>query len=124
MAYARSDHHHDRDAAVVEATGARAAFERLGAGADADAASEFLRSLGVRGRTGRKRPGDLSDREREVLRLVSLGLSDAEIGERLHISRKTVGHHVSSILAKLGVRGRTEAAAYAVINGLAEPAAE
>jgi DNA-binding CsgD family transcriptional regulator len=124
LAYARACLPGDRDTATIEAAAALTAFERVGAGGDADAASEFLRLIGVRGRTGRKRPGRLSDREVEVLRLVSIGLSDAEIGERLHISRKTVGHHVSSILAKLDVRSRTEAAAYSVLHVFTEPAAE
>jgi DNA-binding NarL/FixJ family response regulator len=112
----------DVPVAITEARAALAAFDRLGAVADADAAAAFLRKLGVRGRTGPKDHRSLSAREREVLRLVALGLSNHEIAERLYISPKTAGHHVSSILAKLGLRSRTEAAAYAAVHLHAEPA--
>ena len=54
--------------------------------------------------------GGLSERENEVLRLVSDGLTDREIGRALGISPRTVGRHVGSILAKLGARNRSEAA--------------
>ena len=99
--------------AVAEARSALEAFERLGAKGDADAADALLRSLGAPGRTGPKRVGVLTRREQEVLRLVGLGLSNPEIAQRLFISRKTAAHHVSSVLAKLGVRNRAGAIAYA-----------
>lgn len=99
--------------AVAEARSALGAFERLGAGGDADAADALLRSLGATGRTGPKRVGVLTRREQEVLRLVGLGLTNPEIAQRLFISRKTAAHHVSNVLAKLGVRNRAGAIAYA-----------
>ena len=58
-------------------------------------------------------------REREVLALVCQRLTDAEIGERLFISRRTVSTHVAHILAKLGANNRREAAALAVQQVLA-----
>ncbi|MGH2825668.1 MAG: LuxR C-terminal-related transcriptional regulator [Actinomycetota bacterium] len=116
MGLARTLVESDRGVAISEARAALAAFERLGAVPDADAASAFLRDLGVKGRTGPKNLELLSKRELEVLRLVAQGLSNPEIAERLFISTKTAGHHVSNILSKLGLRSRTEAAAYAAIN--------
>jgi ATP/maltotriose-dependent transcriptional regulator MalT len=106
--------------AVAEARKALAAFEGLGAAADADAAAALLRSLGVAARTGPKHVGVLTKREGEVLGLVGLGLSNPEIARRLVISRKTAAHHVSSVLAKLGLRNRAEAVAYAT-RTLPEP---
>jgi DNA-binding NarL/FixJ family response regulator len=113
----------NRPLAISEARAALAAFDRLGAIPDADAAAAFLRELGVRGRTGPKNLEVLTKREIEVLRLVAQGLSNGEIAERLFISIKTAGHHVSNILSKLGLRSRTEAAAFASIHLPSEPAA-
>ena len=67
-----------------------------------------------------QRPGDLSEREVEVLRLVAAGFSNPQIATSLYISRKTAEHHVSNILAKLGVTTRTEAAAAAVRLGVVD----
>jgi DNA-binding NarL/FixJ family response regulator len=101
------------EAAIDHARRALATFTRLGAAAHADRVAALLRSLGVSARTGARGPGALSPREQEVLRLVAAGLSNPEIAGRLHISRKTAAHHVSSILTKLDLRNRTEAAALA-----------
>ena len=62
----------------------------------------------------------LSGREREVLALVAMGRTNREIGERLFISQKTVGVHVSNILSKLEVSGRVEAATVAIRLGLTD----
>ncbi|WP_436499653.1 LuxR C-terminal-related transcriptional regulator [Actinokineospora sp. HUAS TT18] len=100
--------------AVVEAQAALKTFEGLGAVNDADRAAALLRDLGVRGRTGPKDVGLLTERERQVLGLVAQGLTNREIGARLYLSAKTVGHHVSAVLRKLGVKTRTEAASRVV----------
>jgi DNA-binding NarL/FixJ family response regulator len=54
-------------------------------------------------------PGGLAARQLDVLDLVAQGLTDAEIGQRLFVSTRTVDHHVSAVLAKLGVATRREA---------------
>jgi DNA-binding NarL/FixJ family response regulator len=63
----------------------------------------------------------LTAREREVLAEIARGRSNREIARALVLSEKTVKTHVSSILVKLGVADRTQAALHAVRNGLAEP---
>jgi DNA-binding NarL/FixJ family response regulator len=103
----------DRAVAAAEARAALDVFDRLGARPAADAAASLLRTLGARGRTGPKHVGVLTQREREVLELLGVGLSNTEIAARLYISPKTASHHVSNVLAKLGVRNRAEAAVVA-----------
>lgn len=97
--------------AVEEARAALHAFGQLGAKRDIDETAALLRSLGVRGPTGPKDLGQLTQREREVLELIAEGLTNAEIATRLFVTVKTAGNHVSNVLVKLGVRSRTEAAA-------------
>lgn len=62
---------------------------------------------------------DLTDREREVLGCLGAGLSNAQIGSRLHIGETTVKTHVSRVLTKLNLRSRVQAAILAQENGLA-----
>jgi DNA-binding CsgD family transcriptional regulator/tetratricopeptide (TPR) repeat protein len=89
---------------------------RLGARPAADVVARRLRELGVRRLPRRPRrataanPAGLTARELEVLALLAADLRNAEIAARLHIAEKTAGHHVSAVLAKLGVRSRHEAA--------------
>jgi DNA-binding NarL/FixJ family response regulator len=99
--------------AVEEARSAQAAFRDLGAARALDAAAAVLRELGTGTAPRARVQGELSAREQEVLALVAEGMSNARIAQALYISEKTAGHHVSRILAKLGVRNRGEAAAYA-----------
>jgi DNA-binding CsgD family transcriptional regulator/tetratricopeptide (TPR) repeat protein len=103
-----------REAGVAEAKLALRSFEQLGARPDADAAAALLRELGVTGRSRARSTGQLTTREAEVLSLLAGGCTNAEIAERLVVSRRTAEHHVASILSKLDLRTRAEAAAYAV----------
>lgn len=105
----------------------RQAYEelsRLGANAVAHKVALRLRDLGSpipRGPrpTTRSNPHGLTEREWEVAGLLALGLSNAEIADRLVVSPKTVGHHVSAVLAKLGVQRRAEVAA--ALGGIGAP---
>ena len=99
------------------------AFERLGADAAAAVARQTLRSHGVKAvprgprATTRSDPHGLTSREQEVLALAQ-DLPNQEIARRLFISEKTVGHHVSAILRKIGVSSRAAAAREATRIGL------
>jgi DNA-binding CsgD family transcriptional regulator/tetratricopeptide (TPR) repeat protein len=105
---------------------ALAELERLGARPAVALVSRRLRGLGVRGLARgprpatRANPANLTARELEVLALVAEGLRNAEIAQRLVISAKTVDHHVSAILAKLGVHTRREAAKAAARLGIGD----
>jgi DNA-binding CsgD family transcriptional regulator len=124
LALARALANTEPDTAVEEARQALRAFEDLGATHDTDQAAALLRSLGVAGRTGPKLVGELSNREIEVLRLLSEGLTNAEIAARLYISTKTVATHVGNLFAKLQLRNRAEAAAFAHRHLAADPATD
>jgi DNA-binding NarL/FixJ family response regulator len=69
--------------------------------------------------SGASTPDDLTAREVEVLGLIAIGRSNADIATALSISLNTVATHVRNILAKTGCANRTEAAAYAMRQGLA-----
>lgn len=95
---------------------ALALLDQLGAAPAARIARRRLRALGARdvqrGRNSRTRgdPLGLTAREREVLDLLALQLSNRAIADRLHRSERTVENHVAALLGKLGVASRTEAA--------------
>jgi DNA-binding CsgD family transcriptional regulator len=100
------------------------ALQQLGARPAARIIARRLRERGVRGvprgpqpRT-RENPAGLTARELEVLGLVAEGLRNAQIAQRLVVSEKTVGHHVSAVLRKLDVSTRGEAGAKALRLGL------
>jgi DNA-binding CsgD family transcriptional regulator len=102
-------------------------LQQMGAAAAAAIVARRLRALGVRAipRGPRQRtvanPAGLTARELEVLTLLAEGKRNAQIAERLVVSQRTVDHHVSSILRKLGVSNRGEAAAAAARLALGGP---
>ncbi|GAA4677284.1 AAA family ATPase [Pseudonocardia yuanmonensis] len=93
-------------------------LDRLGARAAAARVRAQLRGLGVRQvprgarAATRAHPAGLTPRQAEILELVAAGRTNTEIAAQLVLSIRTVDHHVSAILGKLGVAGRREAAAY------------
>jgi DNA-binding CsgD family transcriptional regulator len=99
----------DEDSARSELGVAGGSFAELGV---APGVSEVDRLL------GRVRPGGLTEREVEVLRLVAEGRSNPDIAQALVLSQKTVERHLSNIFTKLDVPSRTAAAAYAHEHGL------
>ena len=105
---------------MVEAQRALATFDRLGAKALANRTEGLLRSLGSGTRGISRAPeaalSGLAARERDVPALLGEGLTNADIAARLFISAKTAEHHVGRVPTKLGVRSRTEAAAFATAH--------
>jgi DNA-binding CsgD family transcriptional regulator len=99
-------------------------FDRLGAGPAGSRLRRELRAAGVtnlpRGprKSTRSNAAGLTRREFEVLWLLEQTLRDAQIARQLHLSVKTVGHHVSAILAKLGAQSRVHAVSIASALGL------
>jgi DNA-binding SARP family transcriptional activator/DNA-binding CsgD family transcriptional regulator/tetratricopeptide (TPR) repeat protein len=98
----------------VDLREARAMFQRLDAPVLVERVDAKLRAIGAKVPRGprtstRTNLGGLTDRELDVLDLLDAGLRNAEIAQQLCLSEKTVGHHVSAILAKLGASSRLEA---------------
>jgi DNA-binding CsgD family transcriptional regulator len=102
-------------------------LEQLGAGPLGAIVRQRLRERGVRGiprgprSSTRENPVGLTSREIQVLTLLVRGHTNTELANRLHVSTRTVDHHVSSILEKLDVRSRTEAVAAAFGLGIVKP---
>ena len=99
----------DEDSAAAELAVARHGFAAVGAAPGVQQVDKLL---------GRARPGGLTEREIEVLRLVAEGRSNPDIARALVLSHKTVERHLSNIFTKLDVPSRTAAAAYAHEHGL------
>ena len=99
-------------------------FEMTGAEPAAKHARRQLRELGVKGiprgphESTRSNSAGLTRREIEIVQLLSDGLRNNEIAERLFLSPKTVDHHVSSVLSKLGVKARAQVRSEAERRGL------
>jgi DNA-binding CsgD family transcriptional regulator/tetratricopeptide (TPR) repeat protein len=98
-------------------------LDGLGATAVRDAVLRRRHALGLRSprtlrRTTRQNAGLLTSREVEVLQLVAGGLSNLEVAQRLYISERTVGHHMSAALRKLGQSTRARAVAEALRMGI------
>ncbi|NML32298.1 helix-turn-helix transcriptional regulator [Paraburkholderia antibiotica] len=113
-AYGQGD---ERDAAVTELLGAGERFAAIGALREAAAAARELRRFGLRPTFGvpRRASGQsVSAREKEVIAHIAKGLSNKEIAARLALSELTIETHVKNILRKLGLRSRTQVAAYAM----------
>jgi DNA-binding NarL/FixJ family response regulator len=117
--YERAEALADGDGPAIEE--ALEIFLGLGAAPAADRVRQRLRRLGIRRRGARAatrgHPAGLTPREAEILALIAEHLSNPAIAERLFVSAKTVEHHVSALLAKLGAASREEAAALAHRQG-------
>lgn len=97
------------DDAAREARAALDVFDKLRATPSADEARAFLQSIGARLPSVQTPAGlhGLTERELEIVQLVSQRLANKEIGVKLHISARTVGTHLANIFDKVGVRDRT-----------------
>jgi DNA-binding CsgD family transcriptional regulator len=115
--------------ALPELTAARQALELVEAIGAPATRQALLRDRHARGlavprgprAASRANPSGLTRREIDVLRLLAGGLSNAEVANSLFLSEKTVGHHVSSVLHKLGEPTRSRAVATAIRQGIVTP---
>ncbi|MBP1683369.1 MAG: transcriptional regulator, LuxR family, partial [Ignavibacteriaceae bacterium] len=93
-------------------------FEKLGASATVQFIKQRMRESGIKSipkgprQSTKENPSGLTQRELEVLKLVSHGLSNSDIARELFISPKTVDHHISAVFSKLNIHSRIEAASY------------
>lgn len=98
----------DKDSAEIEFDAARWTFQKLGAMCDLSKMDPFIQNTSSDDHTH-----GLTPRELQILRLLTTGITNKEIGKDLYISERTVDRHVSNILAKLNVPSRAAATAYA-----------
>lgn len=106
-----------RAAALADLAAARVTCARLGAAHELALIDTLVSQAASEGASARR--GTLTPRERQVIALIAQGYSNREIAEALIIAEKTAEVHVSNILGKLGFSSRSQAAAYAVEQGLA-----
>ncbi len=85
-------------------------YTQLGPGLFEKAVSNFSASVPVQPTTLPPELTELTPREREVLRLIAVGANNREIAQFLYISERTVKNHITSILSRLNLRDRTQAA--------------
>ncbi len=109
-----------RAAASPSEAAARLRAEATAGRLDGDAVAAVLDAAGHRTGIRRPRPCELTERQVEVLRMLAAGRSNAQIAERLVISRRTAEHHVQDVYAKIGVSTRAGAALFAMEHGLAD----
>jgi DNA-binding NarL/FixJ family response regulator len=105
----------------IDAVRAAAAGDRLLGPATTRHLIERYLSAGAPTRQAPRELQSLTEREREVLRLVAAGLSNQELAVHLHIGEGTVKTHVARMLAKLGCRDRVQAVVYAYEHGFVRP---
>jgi DNA-binding CsgD family transcriptional regulator len=118
MYHAKTEPRPHRPALSPEDAAAALRAEVMAGRLDGKAVDAVLRAAGHRVRRRHAWPAGLTPREVEVLRLVTYGLSNREIAERLSISRKTASNHVEHVYTKIGASNRARAALFAMKHGL------
>jgi DNA-binding CsgD family transcriptional regulator len=116
--HSRTEPRPHRPALTPDEAAAQLRAEARAGRMDGDAVTAVLGAAGHRATRRPARPGGLTGREVEVLRLLARGLSNREIAERLVISRKTASHHIEHIYAKTGTTNRALASLFAASHGL------
>jgi DNA-binding CsgD family transcriptional regulator len=107
-----------RPAVLPDQAAARLNAQATAGRLDGDAVAAVLAAAGQHRGVRRARPGSLTERQVEVLRLLAAGLSNRDIAKRLVISRRTAEHHVQDVYAKIGASTRAGAALFAMEHGL------